>query len=535
MKSLLAPLRPFAGQPVVVGVSGGADSVALLRALVAVDARPVVAHLDHALRPDSAQDAAWVRELAAALELPFESVRVDVAAVARKRGWNVEDAARRLRYDLLGRVARRRGAQAILTAHTRRDQAETVLLALLRGEAVLRGIPPMRGRVVRPWLAVPRADIETFLRALSQDWREDPTNADPTYARAWLRREAMPVLSARFPALEETLARVACHQAQDDEALRAQAARLRAHTPLQGQPPAVLRRWVRAQVRAAGLDVHTGHLDALAGALGAGDTAHLTLPGAHPVTVTGGHLYLQPPTFPEPAFALPPGWTRRTRQPGDRMVLPGGTRLLSDVLTDRKIPREARDRVPLLVSERGVEWVGLQPPVWGLGAQAAAQVPPDPLHAAMGEALALARQAAQAGEVPVGAVVLGPDGAVVGRGRNASREHGDMTRHAELAALRDAARTLGTPYLTGCTLVVTLEPCPMCLGAALEARVEHMVYGASNPKAGALGGVSDLLAAHWGHSPRITGGVRAREAARLLRQTFQAVRAQQEAWDPASP
>ncbi|MDL2345427.1 nucleoside deaminase, partial [Deinococcus sp. MIMF12] len=115
------------------------------------------------------------------------------------------------------------------------------------------------------------------------------------------------------------------------------------------------------------------------------------------------------------------------------------------------------------------------------------------------------------------------DGAVVGRGRNTSREHGDMTRHAELGALRGATRTLG-PYLTACTLVVTLEPCPMCLGAALEARVGRIVYGAANPRAGALGGVGDLLAHHWGHRPGVTGGVRAAEAARLLRQSFQAVR-----------
>ncbi|MGM9322751.1 nucleoside deaminase, partial [Deinococcus aquaticus] len=137
-----------------------------------------------------------------------------------------------------------------------------------------------------------------------------------------------------------------------------------------------------------------------------------------------------------------------------------------------------------------------------------------------GEALAQAHDAARAQEVPVGAVVLGPGGQVVGRGRNTSREHGDMTRHAELAALRDAARTLGTPYLSGCTLVVTLEPCPMCLGAALEARIGHIVYGAANPKAGALGGVTDLLAAHWGHVPTVTGGVRGHEAARLLKDVF---------------
>ncbi len=98
-----------------------------------------------------------------------------------------------------------------------------------------------------------------------------------------------------------------------------------------------------------------------------------------------------------------------------------------------------------------------------------------------------------------------------------------MTRHAELDALRLAAGVVG-PYLTECTLVVTLEPCPMCLGAALEARVGRVVYAASNPKAGALGGVADLLGHHWGHRPEVRGGVRAAEAARLLRRMFAATR-----------
>ncbi|WP_288401962.1 tRNA lysidine(34) synthetase TilS, partial [uncultured Deinococcus sp.] len=156
---LLDPLRPYAGERVAVGVSGGADSVALLRALVLVGARPVAAHLDHALRPESAQDAAWVGALAADLGVPFGTARVDVAAVAGRRGWNVEEAARRVRYDFLARTARAHGAGLVLTAHTRRDQAETVLWGLLRGEATLRGIAPVWGRVRRPWLDAPRADL----------------------------------------------------------------------------------------------------------------------------------------------------------------------------------------------------------------------------------------------------------------------------------------------------------------------------------------------------------------------------------------
>ncbi|WP_291428731.1 tRNA lysidine(34) synthetase TilS [Deinococcus sp.] len=530
--SLLRPLRPFAGQVVVVGVSGGADSVALLRCLLLVEARPVAAHLDHALRTDSAGDAAWVQALAAQLGVPFAGGRVDVAAVAARRGWNTEDAARRLRYDFLTRAARAHAAQVILTAHTRRDQAETVLAALLRGEAVLHGIPAARGPLRRPWLDVPRADIEAFLRARGQAWREDPTNTDPAFTRAWIRREVMPVLSARYPAAEQTLARVARMQAEDDDALSEQAAHLTRHAPRRSAPPAVLRRWVRAELRRAGLDFHAPHLERLAGALRAGETAHVTLPGGRNVTVTGGQLHTAPQNWPEPDFLLPPGWELRTRRAGDRVKLPGGTRALSDVLTDRHVPRADRDRVPLLASDRGVQWVGLEPPIWAVGAREAAAQPADPLHAAMGQALAQARDAARAQEVPVGAVVLGPGGQVVGRGRNTSREHGDMTRHAELAALRDAARTLGTPYLSGCTLVVTLEPCPMCLGAALEARVGHVVYGAANPRAGALGGVTDLLAAHWGHVPAVTGGVRAHEAARLLKDVFGRVRAARQRGTP---
>ncbi|WP_322618419.1 tRNA lysidine(34) synthetase TilS [Deinococcus terrestris] len=518
------PLQPFAGQTVVVGVSGGADSVALLRALVLAGARPAVAHLDHALREDSAQDAAWVEALAGRLGVPFRGTRVDVGAVAARRGWNLEDAARRVRYEFLSRTAKAVGASAILTAHTRRDQAETVLLELLRGEAVLGGIPPVRGRVHRPWLDLPRADVEAFLRSLGQDWHEDPTNADLTRTRAWLRGEVVPLLTARFPGLESALDRLARLSREDDAALDDLAARLTGHAPRTRQPAAVLRRHVARALEDAGFPYHAEHVEVLAAALGAGETAHVTLPGGRDVTATGERLHLRPLSWPGPDFMPPPGWTLRPRQPGDRMRLPGGTRLLSDVLTDAKVPRPERDRVPLLAVGGEVQWVGLHPPLWAVGAREAAGVPEDPLHAAMGEALALAGEAARHGEVPVGAVVLGPDGTVVGRGRNTSREHGDMTRHAELGALRKATATLGTPYLTACTLVVTLEPCPMCLGAALEARVGRIVYGAANRGAGALGGVSDLLAHHWGHRPEVTGGVRAGEAARLLRQSFRAVR-----------
>jgi tRNA(adenine34) deaminase len=112
-------------------------------------------------------------------------------------------------------------------------------------------------------------------------------------------------------------------------------------------------------------------------------------------------------------------------------------------------------------------------------------------EAAMREALALAAEAALAGEVPVGAVAV-LEGRVVGRGRNRREEDRDPTAHAELLALRDAARTLGRWRLTGVTLVVTLEPCAMCAGALVLARVDRLVYGADDPKAGAVGSLMDL-------------------------------------------
>ncbi|WP_240741638.1 tRNA lysidine(34) synthetase TilS [Deinococcus sp. KSM4-11] len=524
--ALARPLAGFAGRRVVAGVSGGADSVALLLALHHGGVRVVVAHLDHALRRGSAEDAGWVAALAVRLDVPFQTTRVDVAAVAARRGWNVEDAARRIRYEFLARVARAHGADTILTAHTRRDQAETVLMQVLRGEAVLGGIQPERGPLRRPWLDVGRQEIEAFLRAQGQDWREDESNADPAYTRAWVRAQVMPQLEERFPGLEVALARLARYQAQDDAALQGAARQLTPHAPRARMSLAVLRRWVRQELATARQDVHAPQVEALAAALQGGQTAHLTLPGGRDVTVTGSHLHLDSAVGAAPAFSLPDGWTLRTRQAGDRIHLPGGTRKLSDVLTDRRVPRGDRDRVSVIVDENGaVQWVGLTAPIWAVGARERTAESVEPLHAAMGEALTLAHEAAAAQEVPVGAVVLGSDGAVVGRGRNRSREHADMTRHAELEALRNAAATLGTPYLTGCTLVVTLEPCPMCLGAALEARIGHIAFGAANPKAGALGGVTDVLAHHWGVRPTVTTGVRAHEARRVLRDTFAALRA----------
>ena len=143
---------------------------------------------------------------------------------------------------------------------------------------------------------------------------------------------------------------------------------------------------------------------------------------------------------------------------------------------------------------------------------------------AMDEALTLARAAGELGEVPVGAVAL-YDGAIVARGANRREAARDPTAHAELIAIQGAARTLGRWRLGGVTLVVTLEPCAMCAGAMVLARIDRLVYGAADPKAGAAGSIMDLTRdARLNHRFAVEGGVRAEACGALLKDFFQARR-----------
>jgi tRNA(Arg) A34 adenosine deaminase TadA len=140
----------------------------------------------------------------------------------------------------------------------------------------------------------------------------------------------------------------------------------------------------------------------------------------------------------------------------------------------------------------------------------------------MERALALARAAAKAGEVPIGAVIVGPDGTVLAEAANRTETDKDPTAHAELLAVRAAAKKLGTPHLVGCDLYVTLEPCPMCAQAIAFARLRRLYYGAADPKGGGVDNGPRLFAqatAH--HRPEIYGGIAEREAGELLRVFFQ--------------
>jgi tRNA(Ile)-lysidine synthase len=195
-----------AGNCVGVAVSGGADSVALLRLLDRLrdelGITLAVVHFDHALRgAESEADAAFVAALANALKLEFLAAREDVAAEAARQGWNVEDAARRLRYAFFARVISQGKVTHIAVAHTADDQAETLLAHLMRGTGPtgLAGIYPVAGAVVRPLLGTRREVLREYLRANGQTWREDSTNRDVRRTRAHIREQLLPVLERDFP------------------------------------------------------------------------------------------------------------------------------------------------------------------------------------------------------------------------------------------------------------------------------------------------------------------------------------------------
>ena len=208
----------------VLAVSGGPDSMALLRGaerLVRTDVRRwrlTVAHLDHALRPDSADDARFVAEAAETLALRFEGLRTDVAALARDEGRSIEEAAREARYRFLEDVAP--DGALIATAHTADDAAETVLVNLLRGSGLAgaRGIPLRRGRIVRPLLDVRRATLRELLEAAGIGYRIDPSNADPAFLRNRVRNEVLPLLEEIRPGAAERIGQFS-RLAADDEAL----------------------------------------------------------------------------------------------------------------------------------------------------------------------------------------------------------------------------------------------------------------------------------------------------------------------------
>lgn len=384
------------GARCLVAVSGGGDSVALLHLLRRH--RPVeVAHLDHALRAESAEDRRFVRALAEGLGLPVHTARADVAGYAGRHGLSREEAGRRLRYRYLKAVRRRTGCDLILTAHTADDQAETVLLRILSGTGVggLGAIlPRRRDGVVRPLLPFSRQELRAWLVAQGHPWREDASNEVPGAPRTRIRLLLMPMLREWNPRVAQALARLARAAREDERHLRRLARRHLERHGLEVERLRAASRAVRSRVlrRAAGVPLEARHLQALDVLLRGGP--EVWLPGGRVARAAGSRLEIGAPPaarpapgevpLPEGPFTLdlpewglrlaadrecvPPSETRvtlevpgplrlRTRRPGDRFHGPGGTTTLKKFLHARGVPREERDRVPLLVWGDRVLWV----------------------------------------------------------------------------------------------------------------------------------------------------------------------------------
>ena len=273
-----------AGSRVLVAVSGGSDSVALLRALLELARTSEfsvagVAHFNHRLRETAARDEQFCRKLAESLGVPFSRDTADVAAYAVAEGLSVEDAARRLRYAFLEAAAARSGADHIAVGHTLDDQAETVLLKLMRGAGPggLGGVYPRKGAVVRPLIDVSREELRGWLASLGQAWIEDETNADVSNPRNRVRHRVLPELDAAYGgSTRGAIARSAELARDDAQWLDAQAAGRYAALVTAGQDcvqldvaalaaePAALQRrvlWQAMRAHSGGREIGLDHVE----------------------------------------------------------------------------------------------------------------------------------------------------------------------------------------------------------------------------------------------------------------------------------
>jgi tRNA(Ile)-lysidine synthase len=287
---------------VLIGLSGGSDSVALVLLLqeLARDGQfsvVALAHLNHRLRATAARDEQFCRELAFDVGLPMTVESVDVASYAQTQRLSLEDAARRVRYDFLHRAAESAAADRIAVGHTQDDQAETFLLKLIRGAGLtgLGGIYPRRGSIVRPLLDVGRADLRRYLESRGQGWVEDETNANLENPRNRIRHAVLPELdSAGGTSSNPAIARAAAIVREDGQWLdelgsrRFDALVTRRETGLEidasalmSEPLPLRRRIVLQALRLAApnREIQSDHVDA-ALEVAAAQSAGVDLPGA---------------------------------------------------------------------------------------------------------------------------------------------------------------------------------------------------------------------------------------------------------------
>ncbi len=383
-----------AGSKVLCAVSGGADSVCLLHLLSQrEDISLLAAHFNHQLRGKEAdRDEQFVRELCEKWSIPLTVGRGDVKAFARQEKRSIEEAARTLRYAFLFQQAEAKGCDKIATAHNADDNAETMLLSLIRGTGItgLTGIPFRRENIVRPLLSMTRCEILSYLEEHQIPHREDSSNRDETYARNKLRAKVMPVLRGlNFRAVEH-MARTAAQLAEIDRYLDENArgflsqvqespGKVSLSLDALSQAPQVLRpRMIFQLLDRLGVgrkDFRTVHLDAI---LSLSPGGCLDLPhgvtarreygvlifttrkdnpstlepfppqqGKNPVPGTPWVLILDAPPWP--------GLVVRPRQTGDEITLPNGhSRSLKRLLIDQKIPRPERGRLPVAADGDGI-------------------------------------------------------------------------------------------------------------------------------------------------------------------------------------
>jgi tRNA(Ile)-lysidine synthase len=413
-----------------IGLSGGADSVALLRLLRERSGELGIvlhaAHLHHGLRGAEADgDRKFAAELAAVLGVAFHTRQVDAATEAAARSETIEEAARRLRYTWFRELMASGVVDAVATAHTLDDQAETVLGKFLRGAWTegLSGIHPVvhypEGRIVRPILGVTRSQIEGYLNALNQPWREDSSNSDPVYTRNRLRHGLLLDLERENPRIREHLGYMA-ELARDEEAWwQAEISRLAPQMLLSGRP---VRGGGRAKsddgvvaldvVRVAALPVPlqrrllryaAGTLQISLGFAATESLRELAVSGrsGQQLTLSGGLRVERTPRevrlsrgvgkdlpkaeklaaeLPVPGEVVAFGWrfraestnpgtraTVRNWRPGDRVTLrySSGPRKIKEVLERLKIPGTDRAEWPVIEWQGQIVWmqgVELQPP-----------------------------------------------------------------------------------------------------------------------------------------------------------------------------
>ncbi len=397
------------GRGVVVAVSGGLDSTCLLRILARLrdgGLGPLeAAHVEHGARPGSGRDAAFCRELAAALGVPFHMKRL---RPPERAGGGFQAWARAQRRAFLDALCRRRGLAAVALGHHADDQVETVIFRLLRGAGPrgLSGMAEFSPPFVRPLLGVPRAALEALAREEGWTWCDDPSNRELRYARNRIRHQVLPLLRQVHPGADRAVLRAARLVAEDDEVLsRWAGARVEAMavrepdglrlpvTALAAEPPAVRRRmYLAALGRVGGTPWRLGshHLEAVDRLLEPGrphrraplpgpvgvvrsydqiwflpglddpvPAVDVTLTEPGRVALAGGQKTLVWGRVPPgvPAAAVPPGRGRggiwaRTRRPGDRIRAPDGTlRKVKDLLMEARVPAWRR-RSTLVVGDR---------------------------------------------------------------------------------------------------------------------------------------------------------------------------------------